>query len=49
MKEISPGGMKTDMKPPTVASGAVVETCIACLHSDQNTDKTATMLRFANN
>ena len=25
-----------------------IETCTACLHSNQNVDKTATMLRFSN-
>jgi len=29
-----------------LVSGALVETCIACLYSNQNMDITATMLRF---
>ena len=39
------GGTKTDSRPPSF--WALVKTCIACLYSNQNIDKTATMLRFA--
>jgi len=31
-----------------LASGILVETCIGCLYSNQNIDKTATILRFRN-
>jgi len=39
-------GTKTDTGP--LASGSLVETCIVCLYSDQNIDKTATTLRLRN-
>jgi len=34
--------------PAPFASGALVEACMACLYSNQNIDKIATMLRFTN-
>jgi len=30
----------------TLASGFLIETCIACFHSNQKKDKTATIIRF---
>jgi len=34
--------------PGPLASGALVETCIACLYSNQNIGETASMLRYRN-
>jgi len=49
LREILPGGTKkskNDTGP--VAPGAAVKSCVACLYSNQNIDKTATLLRFIN-
>jgi len=47
LREILPGGYKERYRAP-LASGTLVETCIASLYNNQNVDKTATMLRFTN-
>jgi len=44
MREILPGGTKTITGP--LASGALIETCIACLYGHQDIEKTPTMSRF---
>ena len=44
LKEILSGGTNTDTG--TLTSGALVETGMACLYSNQNIDKTTTILRF---
>jgi len=44
-KGLLPGGTKTDIP---LASGALVETCIACLCSNQYIDKTVTTIKFRN-
>lgn len=46
LREILPGD--SDRYRARLASGAVVETCIACWYSHQNMDKTLAMLRFEN-
>jgi len=34
--------------PRTLVSGVLVETCIACLYTNQNIDKTVSMLKYRN-
>jgi len=46
MREILPRGTKTETGP--IAPGALVEICVACLHSNQNIGKTAILLRSIN-
>jgi len=47
LRQISLGNAKSNNGHP-LASGVLVETCIACLHSNQNIDQTAAMVRFRN-
>jgi len=46
LREILPRDTRTETVPQ--ASGALVENCVACFYSNQNIEKTATLLRFRN-